>query len=67
MDSTTLATPEADPRDKKKFYFSDTRISFLISSRGGREPDCIAPATQAVPEEMRGVYTEVPEGFGAKR
>jgi 1-acyl-sn-glycerol-3-phosphate acyltransferase len=24
MDSTTLATPETDPRDKKKYYFSDT-------------------------------------------
>jgi 1-acyl-sn-glycerol-3-phosphate acyltransferase len=24
MDSTTLATPEIDPRDKKKFYFTDT-------------------------------------------
>jgi 1-acyl-sn-glycerol-3-phosphate acyltransferase len=24
MDSTTLATPEIDPRDKKKFYFADT-------------------------------------------
>ena len=24
MDSTTHATPEIDPRDKKKFYFSDT-------------------------------------------
>ena len=25
MDSTTLATPETDPRDKKKYYFADTR------------------------------------------
>jgi len=24
MDSTTLATPDIDPRDKKKFYFADT-------------------------------------------
>jgi 1-acyl-sn-glycerol-3-phosphate acyltransferase len=24
MDSTTLATPEIDPRDKKKYYFTDT-------------------------------------------
>jgi len=24
MDSTTHATPEIDPRDKKKFYFTDT-------------------------------------------
>src|SRR5262245_40361129 len=24
MDSTTLATPKADPRDKKKYYFTDT-------------------------------------------
>ena len=24
MDSTTLATPEADPRDKKKYYYTDT-------------------------------------------
>lgn len=24
MDSTPLATPESDPRDKKKFYFADT-------------------------------------------
>ncbi|MGB8984976.1 MAG: lysophospholipid acyltransferase family protein [Anaerolineales bacterium] len=24
MDSTTLATPQIDPRDKKKFYFADT-------------------------------------------
>lgn len=24
MDSTSLATPEIDPRDKKKFYFNDT-------------------------------------------
>src|SRR5687768_7643635 len=24
MDSTTLATPEIDPRDKKKYYFADT-------------------------------------------
>lgn len=24
MDSTTVATPQVDPRDKKKFYFADT-------------------------------------------
>ena len=24
MESTTLTTPEIDPRDKKKYYFTDT-------------------------------------------
>ncbi len=95
MEATTHATPQVDPRDKKKYYFADTprrralvavtgsdkffgrfprrarvRVEFLppLAPKPGENPLALTDRlmftlAQSLPEEMRGVYARMPEGF----
>ena len=60
MDSTTLATPQVDPRDKKKFYFADAsqRSALIAAARF-----LFNFVMKALPKEVCNVYAEMPKGF----